>query len=63
VAGNARSTVWGTGASHTGGGGTRKVDIGVVSGALGVMLVLARSLEKESTPSAILGASPYNAVS
>jgi hypothetical protein len=39
------------------------VDACVVGGALGAMLVLARSLEKESTPSAILGASPCNAVS
>jgi hypothetical protein len=56
VAGTARSTAWETGVSHTGGGGARKVGASVTGGAPSAMLALARSLEKESMPSAILGA-------
>jgi hypothetical protein len=43
----------GTNASHAGGGGTRKVDIGAAGDAPGAMLVLAGSLERESMPPAI----------
>jgi hypothetical protein len=50
VASIAHSTAWGTGASHAEGGGTRKVDTGAVAGAPGEMMVLARSLKRESTP-------------
>jgi hypothetical protein len=57
VAGTARSTAWGTGASHTRGGGSKKVDAGTIGDALGAILVLARSLERESMSLATLGAS------
>jgi hypothetical protein len=63
VASIARSTAWGTDASHAREGGTRKVDAGAAGGASGEMLVLARSFERESTPSAILGASLRHGVS
>jgi hypothetical protein len=49
AAGTTRSTAWGTGVSHTEGGGARKVGASVTGGALGAMLVLARSLERESS--------------
>jgi hypothetical protein len=50
MVGIAHSTAWGAGTSHAGGGGTKRVIVGAVGGALGVMLMLARSLERESTP-------------
>jgi hypothetical protein len=51
-----------TGVSHIGGGGARGVGVGASGGALGAMLVLARSLDMESMPSAIPGAPPGHAV-
>jgi hypothetical protein len=56
MAGTTRSTAWGTGTSHTRVGGSRKVGAGVAGSAPGAMLVLARSLERDSMPSAIPGA-------
>jgi hypothetical protein len=41
--------------SHIEGGGARGVDVGVASGLPGAMLVLAKSLVRESMPSAIPG--------
>jgi hypothetical protein len=52
----ARSMIWGTGVSHIGGTGARRVGVGATGGAPGAMLVLARSLKRGSVPSAILGA-------
>ena len=52
----ARSMTWGTGVSHIGGTSARRVGVGATGGAPGAMLVLARSLERGSVPSAILGA-------
>jgi hypothetical protein len=62
MVGSTRSTAWGTGASHTGGGGPKKVDAGATGGATGAMLVLARSLERDSMPLVILGAPPGHGV-
>jgi hypothetical protein len=44
VVGIAHSTAWVAGTSHARGGGTKRVIVGAVGGALGVMLMLARSL-------------------
>jgi hypothetical protein len=62
VIGTTRSTARGTVASHTEGGGTRKVDAGGAGSAPSVMLVLARSLERESMSPAIPRASPGHGV-
>jgi hypothetical protein len=62
VAGIAPSTAWGAHASHAGGGGTRKVDVGATDDAPGTMLMLARSLDRESAPLVIPGVSPGHGV-
>jgi hypothetical protein len=62
VAGIAHSMVRGGGSSYARGGGTRRFDAGVVVGAPGATLILARSLERESTPSVIPGVSPGHGV-
>ena len=53
VANTACSTTWGTGVSHIRGGGARDVGAGAAGGAPGEMLMLAKSLERYSMPSAI----------
>jgi hypothetical protein len=53
VADTARSMTWGTSLSHIGGGGARNVGAGAAGGALGEMLTLAKSLERDSMPSSI----------
>jgi hypothetical protein len=63
VASTACSMVWGADAFHAGGGGTRRVDAGASGGAPGTMAMLARSLERESTPLVIPGLSPGHEVS
>jgi hypothetical protein len=55
MAGIAHSIVCGASTSHARGGGTRRVNAGAAGGASGAMLMLARSLERESMTSAILG--------
>jgi hypothetical protein len=52
VADTTRSTMWGTGVSHIRGGGARDVDVGAANDAPSEMLTLAKSLERDSMPSA-----------
>jgi hypothetical protein len=62
MAGIAPSMACGAGTSDARGGGTRSVDAGATVGAPGAMLMLARSLERESTPLAIARVSPGHRV-
>jgi hypothetical protein len=55
VAGTSCLTVWGVGTSHPGGGGTKRVDVESVGP--GVILTLARPLERESASLISLGVS------